>query len=204
MRRSERMGPDDVKNRAERIWRASLRLDELIEMIMSYTRASSGGMLLNPSEFNPETLIRRACREQNTHEPERLFTTDIQGLPEMIVGDPILLEQALVIVLSNAVKYSPLDKRITVTARMRGSDISIKISDHGIGISARDMPFIMQPFFRGQNAKELSGTGLGLSLAWHILRLHGGALDIESVEGRGTTVILTIPQKNITGAVSVL
>nr|WP_279306593.1 HAMP domain-containing sensor histidine kinase [Microvirga solisilvae] len=204
MRRAEKMSADDVRHRAERIWRSSLRLDELIEMILSYTRASAGGMLLNPSEFNPEALILRACREQNSHEPERPFDIDISELPEAIVGDPILLEQALVIVLSNAMKYSEAGQPITVTSYALDDCIVITVKDEGIGISDRDLPFLMQPFFRGQNAKQLPGTGLGLSLAWHILKLHGGGLDIDSVEGHGTSVTLTIPEKNITGAVGAL
>lgn len=198
------MSPDDVRNRAERIWRASLRLDELIEMIMSYTRASAGGMLLNPSELNPEVLIRRACREQLSHEPGRPFELDIEDLPETIVGDPILLEQALVIVLSNAMKYSTPQDPITLTASPIEGGLSVTIRDEGIGISERDLPFLMQPFFRGQNAKALPGTGLGLSLAWHILKLHGGNLKVESEEGHGTTVTLTIPEKNATGADGIL
>lgn len=198
------MSAADVRSRAERIWRASLRLDELIEMILSYTRASAGGTLLNPSEFNPDALIRRICREQGSHEPERLFKIDIKGLPATIVGDPILLEQALVIVLSNAMKYSPPGRPIRVTARAAGHGIAITVKDEGIGISKEDLPFLMQPFFRGRNAKNLPGTGLGLSLAWHILKLHGGGLQIESKEGRGTIVTLTIPEKNVIGASGIL
>ncbi|WP_084731050.1 sensor histidine kinase [Microvirga vignae] len=204
MRRSERMNAEDIRSRAERIWRASLRLDELIEMIMSYTHVSASGMLLNPSDFNPEALIRRACREQGNHEPGRLFKIDVRGLPETIVGDSILLEQALVIVLSNAMKYSPPERPIRVTARAEKHGIAIKVKDEGIGISERDLPFLMQPFFRGRNARDYPGTGLGLSLAWHILRLHGGGLQIESKEGRGTTVTLTIPERNIIGASGIL
>jgi len=204
VRRAERLSAREVRNRAERIWRASLRLDELIEMVLSYTRSSAGGILLNPSEFNPEALIRRACREQIGHEPSRPLTVDIQNLPSTIVGDPILLEQALVIVLSNAMKYSSSDRPIAVEARAVPKGISIQVNDEGIGISDRDLPFLMQPFFRGRNTKDYPGTGLGLSLAWHILRLHGGGLEIDSKEGRGTTVTLTIPEKNVTGAVDVL
>ncbi len=203
MRRADKMSVEDVRGRAERIWRASLRLDELIEMIMSYTRASAGGMLLNPSEFNPEALIRRACHEQSSHEPARPFITDIQGLPETIIGDPILLEQVVVIVVSNAMKYSPPDCVVSVTARAMENGISIVVKDEGIGISEWDLPFLMQPFFRGRNAKQLPGTGLGLSLAWHILKLHGGGLQIESQEGKGATVTMTIPEKNVTGATNV-
>jgi len=204
MRRSGRLRAEDVRNRAERIWQASMRLNHLIEVILAYTRASAGGMLLNPSEFNPEALVRRACREQINHEPDRPLTVDIQGLPDIIVGDPVLLEQAFVIVLSNAMKYSPPGRPIVVTARPAPQGIAIQVKDEGIGISDLDLPFLTQPFFRGRNTKNYPGTGLGLSLAWHILRLHGGNLEIVSEEGRGTTITLTIPGTNITEAVGVL
>jgi two-component system sensor histidine kinase SenX3 len=117
----------------------------------------------------------------------------------MVIGDAILLEQALVIVLSNAMKYSPPERLIEITARRRAGMIRIVVKDQGIGILERDLPFIMQPFFRGQNAKKLPGTGLGLSLAWYILKLHGGDLEIESHEGRGTKVTMIVPETNTTG-----
>jgi two-component system, OmpR family, sensor histidine kinase SenX3 len=116
-----------------------------------------------------------------------------------MIGDPILLEQTLVIVLSNAMKYSRPDRLIEITARKRAGMIRIVVKDQGVGIPERDLPFIMQPVFRGQNAKKFPGTGLGLSLAWYILKLHGGDLEIESQEGRGTKVTMIVPETNTTG-----
>lgn len=199
MRRADRLTIHDVQTRAERIWRASLRLDELIDMILSYTRASSGGIVLNPSEFNPAELIQRVCREQGSQEPARPLHVEIRNLPEMIVGDPVLLEQAFVIVVSNAMKYSPPDQPIQVSAHRDHKAVRIVVRDHGIGIPERDLPFVMQPFFRGQNARKLPGTGLGLSLAWYILKLHGGDLTVESREGHGTKVTMIVPETNVTG-----
>ncbi|WP_262300246.1 sensor histidine kinase [Microvirga sesbaniae] len=199
IRRADRLGTTDIQAKAEKIWRASLRLDELIDTILSYTRATAGGIVLNPSEFNPDELIRRVCREQSGQEPSRPFQVQIRGLPEIVIGDPILLEQALVIVLSNAMKYSPPERPIDIAASRKGGMIRILVKDRGIGIPERDMAFIMQPFFRGRNAKALPGTGLGLSLAWYILKLHGGDLEIDSQEGRGTKVTMVVPQTNATG-----
>ncbi len=199
IRRADRLSTHDIQVKAEKIWRASLRLDELIETILSYTRASAGGMMLNPSEFHPSELIKRVCREQGGQEPDRPFHLDIRDLPEMIIGDPVLLEQALVIVVSNAMKYSRQDQPVDVTARGEDGMIRITVKDRGIGIPERDLPFVLQPFFRGRNAKKLPGTGLGLSLAWYILKLHGGNLEVESRERRGTTVSLIVPETNTTG-----
>ncbi len=199
IRRADRLSPQDVQARAEKIWRASLRLDELVETILSYTRASAGGIMLNPSEFSPSELIRRVCREQGGREPERPFHLDIEDLPEIIVGDPILLEQAFVIVVSNAMKYSRPNQPIEVTARDEDGMIRVTVRDQGIGIPERDLPFVLQPFFRARNAKKLPGTGLGLSLAWYILKLHGGDLMIESREKHGAKVTMFVPETNTTG-----
>jgi two-component system, OmpR family, sensor histidine kinase SenX3 len=199
IRRADQLSTHDVRAKAEKIWRASLRLDELTETILSYSRATAGGIVLNPSEFSLAELIRRVCREQGGQDPSRDIQLQLRGLPAMVISDAILLEQALVIVLSNAMKYSPPERPIEITARRRAGMIRIVVKDRGIGILERDLPFIMQPFFRGQNAKKLPGTGLGLSLAWYILKLHGGDLEIESQEGRGTKVTLIVPETNTTG-----
>jgi signal transduction histidine kinase len=199
IRRADRLGTGDIQAKAEKIWRASLRLDELIDTILSYTRATAGGIVLNPGEFNPEEFIRRACREQGGQEPTRPFQLQLRGLPDVIIGDSILLEQALVIILSNAMKYSLPDRPIDITAHRKAGMIRIVVRDQGIGISERDLPFITQPFFRGQNAKKLPGTGLGLSLAWYILKLHGGDLEIERQEDHGTKVTMIVPETNTTG-----
>lgn len=193
MRRSEQLDTHDVRDRGEKIWRASLRLRELIDTIMSYTRANANAITLNPCSFNLKSLVGRVCQEQGRQAPNRTFNLDIEAVPDDFTGDPILLEQALVIVLSNAMKYSPSDQPITIIGRTSDGETVITIKDRGIGVPERDLPFLMQPFFRGSNAKHMAGTGLGLSLAWHILRLHGGALQIESEEGRGTAVTMILP-----------
>jgi two-component system sensor histidine kinase SenX3 len=199
MRRADRLSVDEVRGRSERIWRASLHLNELIETIMSYTRASAGSISLNLSTFNLEEIVLRVCEEQKSQQPQRTLTVDLQELPGATVGDPILLEQVLLIILSNAMKYSPPSEPIMVSARVTGDVVSIDITDKGIGISDWDLPFLMQPFFRGRNAKNLPGTGLGLSLAWHILKLHGGGMQIRSQEGHGTTVTMTLPLAGTAG-----
>ena len=81
----------------------------------------------------------------------------------------------------------------------RRDELKQYLKDRGIGIPERDLPFILQPFFRGRNAKKLPGTGLGLSLAWYILKLHGGNLEVDSRERRGTKVSLIVPETNTTG-----
>ncbi|QFU17334.1 sensor histidine kinase [Microvirga thermotolerans] len=194
MRRAENLRPEDVRDRGEKIWRASRRLQELIETIMSYTRANAGAITPNPAPFNLRSMAQRVCREQNLQQPCRAMCVTVDGLPDMFVGDPILLEQALVIVLSNAMKYSPVERPITVVGTADEHEVRIGVRDQGIGVPERDLPFLMQPFFRASNARHLPGTGLGLSLVRHILQLHGGSARIESTEGEGTTITLAMPR----------
>ncbi|MCB5173865.1 MULTISPECIES: sensor histidine kinase [Microvirga] len=193
MRRANRLSTEDVQERSEKIWRASLRLQELIETIMSYTRINSGALTPSLNLFNLENLVRRVCQEHRNQELSRPFQTDLQDLPDVFVGDPVLLEQALAIILSNAMKYSPVDCPIIVRSRKRDGNIMIEVTDQGMGVPEGDLPYLMQPFFRGRNVKHMPGTGLGLSLVWHILKLHGGSVRLDSKEGAGTTVALILP-----------
>ena len=193
MRRTSRLSADDIRERSEKIWHASLRLQELIEMIMSYTRINAGAISPNFNLFNLETLLRRVCHDHRRQEPDRPFNVDLQDIPDLFVGDPVLLEQAFVIVLSNATKYSQAHQPISVTGCHQNGNIIIKIRDEGIGVPEGDLAYLMEPFFRGRNARHTAGTGLGLSLARHILSVHGGSLHIESQEGSGTTVTILLP-----------
>jgi signal transduction histidine kinase len=195
MRRTSHLTTDDIQERSDKIWRASLRLHELIETILSYTRINAGGLNLNLSVFNLDALVRRICQEHQRQDSSRPFHTDLRDLPDVFVGDPVLLEQALAIVLSNAVKYSPVDRPITVRSSKRKNQVTIEVADQGIGVPKADLPYLTQPFFRGRNAQHMPGTGLGLSLVSHILRLHGGSVQIKSREGSGTTLQLTLPDE---------
>jgi two-component system, OmpR family, sensor histidine kinase SenX3 len=160
---------------------------------MSYTRINAGAVSPNLNLFNLDTLLRRICHDHRRQEPDRPFSVDLQDIPDLFVGDPVLLEQALVIILSNAAKYSQAHQPISVTGRGQNGKIIIKIKDEGMGVPEGDIPYLMQPFYRGRNARHMTGTGLGLSLALHILTLHGGSLHIESQEGSGSTVTVLLP-----------
>jgi signal transduction histidine kinase len=194
-RRGHRMTPGDVCDRGKKIWHASLRLDELIGTIMNYTRANAGGIVIGPTVFDIKAVLQRISKEQERLAGVRRCELHITALPDQISGDAVLIEQALSIVLANAMRYSAEDSRVVVTGSVCEKAISIAIKDEGIGISASDLPFVSQPFFRGANAKHIPGTGLGLSLARHIVSLHAGELSIESEEGIGTTVRIKLPRE---------
>jgi signal transduction histidine kinase len=192
-RRADSLDVKGVRDRAERIRQAGLRLMGLIESIMERARADAGVIKYSPRPFDPRTIALRVCQELRARHPNRPFEFDVGSLPTSIEGDPALLEQVVDILLANAIKYSPPDRPITVQAHRLGETVAMSIRDQGMGIPAEDLPHLTKPFFRGRNALSIPGTGLGLSLARHILSLHGGRLEIESQEGAGSTVTMILP-----------
>ena len=193
IRRASQMSDSDVRNRAEKIRRAGLRLTEMIEAILSHTRATAGAMNPDLDEFDLNVMIRRVCDHQQEDHPTHPIDINVGDRPCRFHGDPLLLEQAITIVIANAVKYSPADSLIRVVGKPDDGTVSISIRDQGIGVLSDDLPHLTEPFYRGHNVRHMPGTGLGLSLAQHIIDLHGGVLKVESREGRGTTVIITLP-----------
>lgn len=109
--------------------------------------------------------------------------------------DAGLLEQAVINLIDNAVKYSPPATAVSVGARTEGGRVVIEVRDQGIGIPARDLPRVFERFYRVDKARsrELGGTGLGLAIVRHIAMAHGGEVSVESWEGEGSTFRIFLP-----------
>ena len=104
------------------------------------------------------------------------------------------LERVLANLFANALKYSPPGGAVVATIAREANNAVLRVSDRGVGIPARDLPHIFEPFFRGSNvAAEYPGTGLGLAGVRRIVTEQGGSISIESEEGAGTTVTVLLP-----------
>jgi len=116
-------------------------------------------------------------------------------------ADERLIKQALLNILSNAVKFTPSGGSIRMTATVEswgepwGDKLAIEIADTGLGIAASELSRVFEPFHRGDGAmnRRFEGTGLGLPLARSFVELHGGSLTLDSIQGVGTTVHITLP-----------
>lgn len=116
-------------------------------------------------------------------------------VPLPVTADGFRMRQVIDNLVSNAIKYTPDEGRVRIVGVADGSDVTVTVSDNGIGISAEDLPKIATPYFRAEDAKQTaSGTGLGLGITSAIVSAHGGTLDIESEKGVGTTVALRLPR----------
>jgi two-component system phosphate regulon sensor histidine kinase PhoR len=124
--------------------------------------------------------------------------TRLPGSPVDQIAYPILLEQALVNLVDNAVKFSPEGSRVTVEVLRGPGGDEIRVDDEGPGIAENERPRIFERFYRTERGRSTPGTGLGLAIVKHILHLHRGTVTVESpVPGteKGTRFTLRLPRE---------
>lgn len=110
-----------------------------------------------------------------------------------VIGERI--EQVVVNIVSNSIKYTPNGGMIVMTASNIENGVRITVQDNGIGIPEEDLPRLFERFYRVDKARsrERGGTGLGLAIAREIVKLHGGKIEVESQFGKGTKMTVTLP-----------
>ncbi len=124
------------------------------------------------------------------------FIINNQFPPIIFNVDAFRLEQAIINLVTNAIKYSKPNSEITIHAYYKDPTFIISIKDSGMGISKEDLPFIFDPFFRGEKSRsrKYGGTGLGLSIVKHIIEMHEGDVKVSSKLNHGTTFTIYLPK----------
>jgi PAS domain S-box-containing protein len=176
------------------------RLLALIEDLLTFSRADAGTLTLNLAEVNFADLVAHVRNEIEPMAGKAGVTVrmDVQPGQPTISADPIQLERALANLLTNAIKFSPDGGVVVITAAHDPSDVTVTISDNGIGIPAHEQAELFQRFYRSSAAqsREIPGTGLGLAITKAIVEAHGGSIALDSSPGRGTTVTLRLPHES--------
>ena len=175
------------------------RLDRLVESLLDFGRMESGRKAYNLQPLDVHVLVQDVVREFEAAPAARgyrveLNTQDPSG--RTVMGDATSLGHALWNLLDNAVKYSPDRGRVSVTVRSHGNrNVAIDVIDDGIGVPRSERGEIFQKFVRGAQASRLGikGTGVGLAMVAHIIRAHGGTIELDSREGHGSTFTLVLP-----------
>jgi two-component system, OmpR family, sensor histidine kinase BaeS len=121
------------------------------------------------------------------------ITLDRQLAASPVLADSHWLHQVITNLLTNALKFTPAGGRVTVSAGPSGAEAVLRVTDTGAGIPADELPRIFDRFFRGQQAAQISGSGIGLAVAVELVQAHGGLLTASSEPGQGTQMTLTLP-----------
>ena len=170
-------------------------LEKIVDNLLDTSRLQSGRLRLNKRLTDIGRLIREtleALQPQLTHHH---FVCDLPPQPLVTLADGKRLEQVVRNLISNAIKYSPQGGPITIRVQQRETEIIVRISDRGIGISPEDLERIFERFYRveNENTYNVPGLGLGLSICRSLIEAHGGHIWAESQLGFGSTFTFTLP-----------
>ncbi len=176
------------------------RLNTIIEDLLMLSRIEEEGERgeIKREKTRLRDLFQNAVQICRPKAEEKRIQIDIEGgegVTAMV--DPVLLEQAVVNLLDNAVKYSDPDKRVRLRAKPVETEIQIQVQDHGIGIDNKHLPRLFERFYRVDKARSrsLGGTGLGLAIVKHIAQAHGGHVTVESRLGEGSRFTIHLPRE---------
>lgn len=176
------------------------RMTRLVQDLLELSRIDNKQVQFNFETVNIALLTKRIVESQqvtleNSSQKLQFFT--MGDIPN-IEADRHRIEQVILNVLNNSIKYSGGDSTIKTLVEKYNDMVKIQIVDNGVGIPSKDLPRIFERFYRVDKARsrQLGGTGLGLSIAKEIIENHGGNISLESEEGKGTRVMILLPIEN--------
>lgn len=177
----------------------STRMELLIKNLLTLSQLDSKTMNFNVREFDLEESVAYLAKSLAVNASARGHKLTFDGAydPVIIRGDKIRIEQILINITSNAIKYTPDGGRISLRLHDLGDRAEITITDNGVGIPEEDIPHLFERFYRVEKARssDKGGTGLGLAIAKEFAVAHGGDIRVSSIVGKGTTFTVTLPKQ---------
>lgn len=172
------------------------RMTRLVGDLLLETQAETGKLPLYFAPVELDTLLLEVFKEMDvlTHDRIQLKITEIDQV--LVNGDRDRLKQVLINLVSNAIKYSPPGGEVYLSLGIVGDKARLIVRDTGSGIPTEDLPHIFERFYRAEKSRSRSkvgGFGLGLSIAYWIVSSHGGRIEVNSAEGKGTTFCIWLP-----------
>jgi signal transduction histidine kinase len=195
--------PEDTEKFLRSISREAMRLNQLVDNILDFSRLEAGKKVFQFTAVNVLDIVRDAVDSFRPRLEDQGFRLEVE-LPDALPavrGDGAALTQCVLNLLDNAMKYSKTRRevRVAVATREGGTGaapaVTVSVSDRGIGISPRDQKSIFEKFVRIETGlvHDVKGAGLGLSLVDQIMRAHGGRIELKSALGEGSTFTLVLP-----------
>ena len=187
----------EYRHALDKILSTSIEASELLENLLSLARADAGAL---PVEFRPLELgmhVRKVQERAVLLSADKALDIKLQTPPGpvWIKADALSLDRLLLILVDNAIKYTPRGGRCQIALSQDGDNARITVSDSGIGIAHEDLQHVFDRFYRADRArsKNVRGAGLGLAIARWITDIHGGNIAVESVPGAGSTFRVSLP-----------
>lgn len=192
----ERPLPPEQRERVELLHRNALRLLKLVNTLLDFSRIEAGRLqaVYEPTDLASLTADLASVFRSAIEKAGLRFVVDAPPLPEPIYVDREMWEKIVLNLLSNAFKFT-FEGEIEVALRWAEDRVELTVRDTGTGIPKEELPHLFERFHRvkGARARTHEGSGIGLALVQELVRLHGGAIGVESEVDRGTTFRVTIP-----------
>jgi two-component system phosphate regulon sensor histidine kinase PhoR len=174
------------------------RLTALVEDLLDLARLEAGRTTLSYSKIDPYDLVQQGADRLRTQIERAQLTMEVvaEGTLSPISVDRVRLEQVLINLVHNAIKFTPAGGHLLLRVRQDGSNTTtIEVEDTGVGIAPAEQIRLFERFYKSDKARRSEGTGLGLAIAKHIVQSHGGSISVESVVGEGSTFRIIVPNK---------
>jgi two-component system phosphate regulon sensor histidine kinase PhoR len=181
------------------ILKESNRLSDLINKFLDISKIEAGKSQAKKMPMQIRDVVDKVL-DVNLHQAEKKgIAVSVKVSPNLplVFGDRDMLEQVILNLFNNAVKYSPENTAIEIRLKERENEVIVEVEDNGYGISEKSLPRIFDKFYRvtdNEKVREITGTGLGLSLVKEIVEIHDGTIAVKSKLGEGSTFSFTIPK----------
>jgi two-component system phosphate regulon sensor histidine kinase PhoR len=178
--------------------RSTVRLHRLVESLLDFGRMELGRKPYDMQPADAGAIAAQVVADFQNEPAARGFTIHLEvDESPPLRADATALSHAVWNLLDNAIKYSQREREVWVSVQGRTGRVAIAVRDQGLGIPPGERKEIFRKFMRGERAKQLGikGTGLGLAIVSHIVDAHGGAIELESEEGQGSTFRLVLPAR---------
>ncbi|MHB1863815.1 MAG: sensor histidine kinase [Gemmatimonadaceae bacterium] len=193
LRRERRMPPEERTRAIEEAFTEATRMTRLVADLLALARADAGVPLRRTGVELDRTMLDVMGEARHLTHGQTLEVAYLE--PTLLSGDPDGIRQLLLILLDNAIRYTPSSGRVVVDLRHEDDRAIVTVRDTGVGIAPDALPHVFERFYRGDRSRvrDPGGTGLGLPIARWIAEQHGGTLALESELGRGTVARVNLP-----------
>lgn len=171
------------------------KLTQLVQEFSELSRIETGQAPMKIAPLSLKPLLHRVGERFQLPASRSGLELAVEvpaDLPQ-VLADEERVEQVVVNLLHNAIKFTPPGGRVVLSARREGDFAAISLQDTGVGIAGEDLPHIFERFYKADKARSGGGTGMGLAIAKHIVQAHSGEIRAESTEGQGSTFTFTLP-----------